>query len=340
MKQNILVTGGAGYIGSHTCKALAKAGYSPIVYDNLSRGFESAVRWGPLAIHDLGDKAALRQVILDHDIAAVIHFAAYAYVGESMQDPLSYFQNNVAHTLNLLEAMADTGVNTFVLSSTCATYGVPESLPIGEDHQQAPVNPYGESKLMIERVLGWHGRAHDFKSVILRYFNAAGADPDGEIGENHDPETHLVPLAIQAALGHIPHLNIFGQDYDTPDGTAVRDYIHVTDLASAHVRSLDYLFENGGQAAFNLGTGRGHSVRDVINAVEQWSGKTVPVRSGPRRVGDPPILIADPGQANAMLGWAPKLSDLETIVSSAGEWQFRGATEKQAEHSDMDRVVV
>lgn len=340
MKPTILVTGGAGYIGSHTCKALAHAGYLPIVYDNLSRGYEAAVRWGPLAVHDLADKDALRRVILDHDVAAVIHFAAFAYVGESMQDPLGYFQNNVANTLNLLEAMDDTGVSTIVFSSTCATYGIPDAVPISEQHPQVPVNPYGESKLMIERILDWHGKARDFNSVVLRYFNAAGADLDGEIGENHDPETHLVPLAIKAALGHIPHLCIFGQDYETPDGTAIRDFIHVTDLAAAHVRSLEYLFETGGQAALNLGTGQGYSVREIVEAVERWSGRTVPTRVGPRRKGDAPILVADPTQAHALLGWSSRYSDLDTIIQSAGAWESRRDFSKIPKRLEMDRVAV
>lgn len=340
MKRNILVTGGAGYIGSHTCKALAQAGFLPIVYDDLSRGYPWAVKWGPLAVHDLADKDALRRVILEYDAAAVIHFAAFSYVGESMHNPLSYFQNNVANTLTLLDAMTDTGVTSLVISSTCATYGVPDALPICEDHPQIPINPYGESKLMLERVLYWFGRAHKFNSVILRYFNAAGADPDGEIGENHDPETHLVPLTIKAALGHIANLDVFGEDYDTPDGTAVRDFVHVTDLASAHVRSLEYLFECGGQSAFNVGTGRGYSVRDVIKAVEQWSGRTVPVRVGPRREGDPPVLVADPGKAMSRLGWTPKWSALDTIVETAGRWHLIGALEGETKWAEMSRVGV
>lgn len=340
MKRNILVTGGAGYIGSHTCKALAQAGFLPIVYDDLSRGHRWAVKWGPLAVHDIADKDALRRVILEYDVAAVIHFAGFTYVAESMHNPLSYFQNNVANTLTLLDAMADTGVTSLVLSSTCATYGVPDALPICEDHPQIPVNPYGESKLMLERVLHWFGRAHEFNSVILRYFNATGADPDGEIGENHDPETHLVPLTIKAALGHIANLDVFGEDYDTPDGTAVRDFVHVTDLASVHVRSLEYLFECGGQSAFNVGTGRGHSVRDVIKAVERWSGRTVPVRVGPRREGDPPVLVADSGKAMSRLGWAPKWSALDTIVETAGRWHLNRAPEGETKHAEMSRVGV
>lgn len=339
MKKNILVTGGAGYIGSHTCKALALAGYLPIVYDDLSRGHSWAVKWGPLAVHDLADKDALRRVILEYDIAAIIHFAAFAYVGESMHNPLRYFQNIVANTLTLLEAMADTGVTSLVLSSTCATYGVPDALPICEEHPQIPVNPYGESKLMLERILHWYGRANNFNSVILRYFNAAGADPDGEIGENHDPETHLVPLTIKAALGHITYLDLFGEDYDTADGTAVRDFVHVTDLASAHVRSLEYLCECGGQSAFNLGTGQGHSVRDVIKAAERWSGKTVPVRVGPRREGDPPILVADPGKAKSILGWAPKWSALGTIVETAGRWYLNQTQEGEIKRVKMPHVA-
>jgi len=318
--RGVLVTGGAGYIGSHTCKALAAAGYSPVALDNLVHGHRWAVRWGPFEQADLADREAIERVLRRHDIGAVIHFAAYAYVGESMADPGKYFRNNVAHTLNLLEAMRAVGVGRIVFSSTCATYGVPEAVPIAEGERQLPVNPYGESKLFIERALYWHGAAHGLRWTALRYFNAAGADPDGEIGEDHDPETHLIPLAIETALGRRRELQVLGTDYPTPDGTAVRDYVHVTDLADAHVRALRHLEGEGPSGALNLGTGRGHSVREVIAMVERVGGRKVNARNAPRRAGDPPVLIAAPGRARELLGWEPRWSSLETIVQTAHRW--------------------
>lgn len=316
----ILVTGGAGYIGSHTCKALAAAGYLPVTIDNLVYGHEWAVKWGPFERGDVGDSDFLRDIIRRHRIAAVVHFAAYAYVGESMTEPGKYFRNNVINSLSLLEAMHASGVKNLVFSSTCATYGVPEQIPIGEDHPQHPVNPYGESKLFVERAMQWYGQAHGLRSVALRYFNAAGADPDGEIGEDHDPETHLIPLTIAAALGQGPSLRIFGTDYPTPDGTAIRDYVHVTDLASAHVKALEYLQRGGESTALNLGTGTGHSVREVVAAVERASSRTVPTLESPRRPGDPPQLVAAPGRTREVLGWQPLFSDIDTIVSTALRW--------------------
>ena len=318
--RRVLVPGGAGYIGSHTCKALAAAGYVPVTLDSLVYGHRDAVRWGPLVEADLADRAGLERVIREHRIAAVVHFAAYAYVGESMTDPGRYFHNNVTCSLNLLDAMKATGVRRLVFSSSCATYGIPDAVPIAEDTPQRPVNPYGESKLMVERALHWHGVAHGLKSISLRYFNASGADAAGELGERHDPETHLIPLAIDAALGRAPPLKVMGTDYDTPDGTAVRDYIHVTDLADAHVRSLAYLERGGASAALNLGTGQGHSVREVIAMVERVTGLTVPRTDAPRRAGDPPALVAAAGRAQALLGWQPASSDLETIVRTATAW--------------------
>ena len=318
--RRVLVPGGAGYIGSHTCKALAAAGYVPVTLDSLVYGHRDAVRWGPLVEADLADRAGLERVIREHRIAAVVHFAAYAYVSESMTDPGRYFHNNVTCSLNLLDAMKATGVRRLVFSSSCATYGIPDAVPIAEDTPQRPVNPYGESKLMVERALHWHGVAHGLKSISLRYFNASGADAAGELGERHDPETHLIPLAIDAALGRAPPLKVMGTDYDTPDGTAVRDYIHVTDLADAHVRSLAYLERGGASAALNLGTGQGHSVREVIAMVERVTGLTVPRTDAPRRAGDPPALVAAAGRAQALLGWQPASSDLETIVRTATAW--------------------
>lgn len=316
----VLVTGGAGYIGSHTAKALARAGFEPIVLDNLSMGHRWAVKWGPLIEGDLSDEALLRDVIKKYKVQAVMHFAASAYVGESMTDPRRYFQNNVVNTLKLLEAQIEMGVGSIVFSSTCATYGVPHTPLIAEDHVQNPVNPYGESKLFVERALHWFGQAYGLRWVALRYFNAAGADLDGDIGELHEPETHLIPLVIEAALGLRPHVQVFGTDYDTPDGTAVRDYIHVTDLAGAHVRALQLSLSQDVSSALNLGTGNGYSVREVIKSVEEVSGRQVPFRDATRRPGDPAQLIADPRRANALLGWIPKHSDLETIVESAWKW--------------------
>lgn len=320
---NVLVTGGAGYVGSHTAKALAKAGMQPVAYDNLSEGHREAVRWGPLVEADLSDRDALQQAIQRHDIQAAIHFAAHAYVGESVAQPRKYFQNNVANSLNLLDALMDAGIWNFVFSSSCAVYGVPQSIPISEDHPKLPVNPYGDSKLFIERVLNWYGQAYDLKWVALRYFNAAGADPDGELGEMHDPETHLLPIAIQTALGMRDKLEIFGTDYPTKDGTAVRDYVHVSDLADAHVLALRHLLDNGKSFAANLGTGHGVSVREVIAAVERLAARKIKVLPTSRRPGDPPTLVADPSRAHKLLSWTPKLSTLETIVSTAWQWHER-----------------
>lgn len=330
MVANILVTGGAGYIGSHACKALAQAGYHPITLDNLVYGHRQAVKWGPFIEGDLADGRLLRRILRDYAVEAVIHFAAYAYVGESMQDPGKYFRNNVANTINLLDAMVETGTNHIVFSSTCATYGVPQRMPVSEDHLQQPVNPYGESKLFIERALRWYDTAHAIRSVSLRYFNAAGADPAVEIGENHDPETHLIPLVIRAALDPTQNVKIFGTDYATPDGTAIRDYIHVTDLARAHVEALDRLRDGGETISLNLGTGTGHSVREVIDAVQRISGHKVDMVEAPRRAGDPPMLVAQPGLAADILGWVPKYSDLDTIVTTALRWHERQLAEGDA----------
>jgi len=320
---NVLVTGGAGYIGSHTCKALSAAGYQPVAFDNLSCGHRWAVRWGPLEVADLADRAAVERVLRTFRIDAVIHFAASAYVGESMADPGRYFRNNVANTLNLLEAMQAVGLATLVFSSTCATYGIPASVPIAEDAPQAPVNPYGESKLFVERALHWHGIAHGLRSMALRYFNAAGADPDAEIGEDHEPETHLIPLAIDVALGRRAELQVMGTDYPTADGTAIRDFVHVTDLADAHVRALRHLQSGGASGAVNLGTGRGHSVREVVAMVERVTGYKVATRDVPRRAGDPAALVAAPGRARDLLGWQPQWSNLDQIVQTAQQWHCR-----------------
>ena len=323
MSQAVLVTGGAGYIGSHACKALAAAGYVPVTYDNLSRGHRHAVRWGPLVEGDIADRPAVVASLRSHQVSAVMHFAAFAYVGESTSDPAMYYRNNVAGTLSLLDAMREAGVNRIVFSSTCATYGLPSSMPIRETMAQLPVNPYGETKLAIERLLHWYGAAYGLRSVALRYFNAAGADRGGEIGEEHEPETHLIPRALRAALGTGPAVAIFGTDYETRDGTAVRDYIHVDDLAAAHVCALEYLAAGGADAAVNLATGSGYSVREVIKAVAEATGREVPQREAPRREGDPPELIADPSLAASLLGWRARCSDLETIIRTALAWEMR-----------------
>ena len=320
MSRTILVTGGAGYIGAHACKALSKAGYEPVAYDNLVYGHREAVRWGPFIEGDLADRALLAETVARHQISAVMHFAAYAYVGESIEKPEKYFHNNVVNSLGLMEAMLAAGVKQMVFSSTCATYGLPASMPIREDTPQHPVNPYGESKLMIERALYWHGLAHGLRHVALRYFNAAGADPEGETGEHHDPETHLIPLVLDAALGRRAQIDIYGKDYDTPDGTAIRDYIHVTDLAAAHVQALAYLERGGASVALNLATGQGHSVREVIAAAERITGRRIPRREVERRPGDPPCLVADATLANRTLGWTPRVSDLDTIIATAWAW--------------------
>jgi UDP-glucose-4-epimerase GalE len=316
----VLVTGGAGYIGSHTAKALAAARHLPVSFDNLERGHRWAVQWGPLVEADLADRAALARAFAEHRIEAVIHFAAHAYVGESMAHPDRYFRNNVVGTLNLLDAMREHGVRQLVFSSSCATYGDPAAVPIGEDLPQSPVNPYGESKLSAERMIAWYARAYGLAATSLRYFNAAGADPDGELGERHEPETHLVPLAIEAALGRVPHLEIYGVDYPTPDGTAVRDYVHVSDLAEAHLLALQHPAIEGAMRVYNLGAGQGASVRQVIAMVEQVGGRKVPNVESPRRSGDPPVLLAAIARAERELSWTPRYSNLDVIAQSAWRW--------------------
>ena len=323
MSQSVLVTGGAGYIGSHACKALAAAGYLPVTYDNLSRGHRRAVRWGPLVEGDLADRQAIAAALRAHQTTAVMHFAALAYVGESTGDPALYYRNNVVGALALMDAMREVAVKQIVFSSTCATYGLPDAVPIRETMAQRPINPYGETKLAIERALHWYGAAYGLRSVALRYFNAAGADRDGEIGEEHEPETHLIPLVLRAALGSAPPVAIFGSDYPTLDGTAIRDYVHVEDLAAAHVRALEYLARGGTSTAVNLATGRGYSVREIVAAVAKAVGHDVPFREAPRREGDPPALIADPGLAAEVLGWRAQCSDLDTIIGSALGWERR-----------------
>jgi UDP-glucose-4-epimerase GalE len=315
----VLVTGGAGYIGSHAAKALAKAGHKVVVFDNLIAGHRDAVNYGEFVRGDITDTGAVAAALARYDVGAVMHFAAYLDVGESVREPVKYYRNNVGGTISVLEAMAARGVPSFVFSSSCATYGEPVEMPIVETHAQRPVNSYGETKLAIERALPHFERAHGIHAVALRYFNAAGADPDGEIGEDHEPEIHIIPRAIDAATGG-RGLQVFGDDYPTPDGTCQRDYIHVTDLADAHLLALESVANNGRSGVYNLGTGRPHSVREVIAAVEHVSGQTVPWTLAPRRPGDPAMLYASPQKAQAELGWTPRFPELESIVRTAWTW--------------------
>ena len=321
--KSILVTGGAGYIGSHTALALAEAGYRPVVYDNLSHGHRWAVQWGPLIEGDLSDREKLIATIREFDISAVLHFASFIFVGESMSDPGKYFANNVGGTLSLLEAVRATGIKHLVFSSTAATYGMPEIVPITEDAPKEPINTYGDSKLMAEKLLYWYDQIFGIRSVALRYFNAAGADPEARIGEAHDPETHLIPLILDAVSGRRSHIGVYGTDYPTPDGTAIHDYIHVCDLATAHVRALEYLVAGGTSTAVNLGTGTGYSVEEVIASVERITGLPVPKRYEDRRAGDPPSLVANAERGAKLLDWKPEHSDIDTIVRSAWRWHQR-----------------
>ncbi len=318
MSGKVLVTGGAGFIGSHVCKRLAAAGVAPIAFDSLEKGHAGMVRWGPLVRGDIGDRSSLIKVITEYNIDAIVHLAGYIEVGRSMREPALFHDNNVARTAVLIETAESLGVENFVFSSTCAVFGTPVTARIGETHPFAPMSVYADTKLAVERLLAAPERR--LKSVVLRYFNAAGADPDGEIGEMHDPETHLMPLAIDAALGFAPPLTIFGDDYPTPDGTCVRDYVHVEDLAEAHLRALAWLDGGGANAAFNLGSGTGHSVRELIDATSRVSGLPVPHSMGPRREGDPSSLVADPTLAAKILGWTPK-HDLDAQLEHALRWR-------------------
>lgn len=320
MRAAVLVTGGAGFVGSHVCKALATAGYLPVTYDNLSQGHRWAVRWGPLEVGDIEDHNRLQQVMERYRPFAVMHFAALIAAGESVADPTRYYKNNVARLLILLDAMRRKKIDRIVFSSTAAVYGTPERTPIDEKHPLAPINPYGMSKLMGERILRDCAAAHGLRSIALRYFNAAGADPDGEIGESHEPETHLIPIVLEAAAGARSHVAVFGTDYPTIDGTCVRDYVHVTDLASAHVSALTRLEGASGPEAFNLGNGNGFTVREVVAAAERVSGAKIKVKLEPRRAGDPPILVADASHARTELGWQPAYSALDTQIGDAWRW--------------------
>jgi len=315
----ILVTGGAGYIGSHTVYFLRKRGHSVVVVDNLSRGDRTNVPEGILRVVDLRDTARITSILKEERCEAVIHFAAYISVGESTKAPELYFANNVGGSSSLFEAMQQAGVNKLVFSSTAAAYGNPPRVPITEDQPIAPINPYGDSKVMVERMIELLDRYRGFRSIRLRYFNACGAEPEAGLGERHDPETHLIPLVLRAVLTGEP-VTVFGEDYDTPDGTCIRDYIHVSDLAEAHIKAVEHLLHNGAEAVFNVGTGLGHSVREVLSAVETVSGRKVPYVSGPRREGDPPRLVADSQKLQRTLAWKPVRADLERIIADA--WQF------------------
>ncbi|MFT3992361.1 MAG: UDP-glucose 4-epimerase GalE [Luteolibacter sp.] len=322
MQSPILITGGAGYIGSHTVRLLAGQGRKIVVLDNLVYGHEKAIvdPGVELVVGEVGDKALVRSLFEKHGFGAVIHFAAYAYVGESVTDPLKYYQNNTAEPISLLQVMQEFGCKVFVFSSTCATYGVPNKLPITETNTQDPINPYGRSKLMVEWVLKDCGHAWGLRSACLRYFNASGGSEDGLIGEDHNPETHLIPRVLMALTGEIDHIEVFGTDYNTPDGTCIRDYIHVEDLADAHGKALDYLASGGESIRCNLGTGVGVSVKEIIAAAEEVSGKKVPVKYGPRREGDPDMLVADPAMAREVLGWEARRKDIRDMVCPAWLW--------------------
>lgn len=317
----VLVVGGAGYIGSHMVKQLLRANYKVTTLDDFSTGHRDAVLGGKLVEGSLADVALLDKMFASQRFDAVLHFASFIQVGESVSKPDKYYANNLANTLNLLNAMVRHGVSHIVFSSTAALFGEPQYVPIDEQHPVAPINPYGASKAMVEQVLRDYDRAYGLKSVCLRYFNACGADPEGELGERHDPETHLIPLALQAVSGRRGALTVFGSDYDTPDGTCIRDYVHVVDLCEAHMRALNYLASGGASAAFNLGNGDGYSVVEVVNAVGRVTGKAVPIIEGPRRAGDPARLVADSALAREILKWQPQYAELDTIISHAWAWE-------------------
>jgi UDP-glucose-4-epimerase GalE len=335
-QSRILVTGGAGYVGSHACKALAVRGYEPVAYDNLSRGNRWAVKWGPLEEGEIADGARLRAVLDRYQPVAVMHFAAFAYVGESVEQPLLYYENNVDGSTALFRAIIETRTIPVVFSSTCATYGVPEQIPIPEEHPQRPINPYGFSKLAVERILADVGRAHGLRSISLRYFNAAGADPDGEIGEAHDPEPHLIPRVLAAARDGTA-MTVYGDDYETADGTCVRDYIHVADIADAHIRALEHLLSGGPSCALNLANAQGYSVMDVIQVAQRVSGKAIRVETAARRPGDPPVLIGAADRAKALLEWIPKRSALELQITDAWKWMGHYSSQVLPLHAAFQR---
>jgi UDP-glucose 4-epimerase len=320
--ETVLVVGGAGYIGSHTCLDLANKGFKPVVYDNFSNGHREFVKWGPAEEGDIRDRARLDEVLAKHKPSAILHFAALIEVGESVKDPVAFYENNVIGTLTLLSAAQAAGIKAFVFSSTCATYGLPQSVPLDEGHRQVPINPYGRTKYIVEQALADYDQYKDFRSVCLRYFNAAGADFEGRIGEWHTPETHAIPLAIDAALGRRQGFKVFGSDYDTRDGTCVRDYIHVLDLADAHVRAVEYLLNGGPSVALNLGTGTGTTVKELLSTIETVSNRPFPVEYVGRREGDSTTLVANNDKARDVLGWTPKY-DLSRIIESAWNWHAK-----------------
>ncbi|MGO7041315.1 UDP-glucose 4-epimerase GalE [Rhizobium acaciae] len=320
--ETVLVVGGAGYIGSHTCLDLANKGYTPVVFDNFSNGHREFVRWGPAEEGDIRDRARLDEVLAKHQPAAILHFAALIEVGESVKDPVSFYENNVIGTLTLLSAAQAAGINAFVFSSTCATYGLPQRVPLDETHRQVPINPYGRTKYIVEQALADYDQYRSLRSVVLRYFNAAGADFEGRIGEWHQPETHAIPLAIDAALGRRQGFKVFGSDYETRDGTCVRDYIHVLDLADAHVRAVEYLLKGGDSVALNLGTGTGTTVKELLGAIEDVSNRPFPVEYIGRREGDSHTLVANNDKARDVLGWVPQY-DLSEIIRSAWDWHAK-----------------
>lgn len=322
----VLVAGGAGFIGAQTCKALAQAGFLPVTIDDLSTGYEAAVQWGPLVKANIGDAGTVKNAVRQYGIRSAIHFAAFSLVGESTRDPAKYFRNNVGAGVDFVSALAETGVEAIVFSSTAAAYGLPQQTPIREDHPLNPINPYGATKVAFEQALHWMSLAHPLRYTVLRYFNAAGADADGQIGESHVPETHLIPLICQATLSQGPGdtvkpLTVFGTDYDTRDGTAVRDYVHVDDLAAAHVLALKRLLAGGSNRVYNLGSGSGVTVLEMLKVAETVMRKPVPHRFGPRRAGDPPVLVADIRRVTEELGWQARQSDLETLIRTAAHWQ-------------------
>lgn len=320
---NVLVTGGAGYIGSHTVKQLKERNLASVAYDNLAQGHRSLVLADDFVQGDLSQKGLLKEVIEEHRIDAVMHFAAHCRVGESVSKPEKYYENNLVNGLNLLETMVEEGVKYLIFSSSAAIYGEPEEIPIPENHGKSPESPYGRTKWLFEQLLPDYGKAHGLKAASLRYFNAAGSDPEGEIGEMHDPETHLIPIVLEVAAGEREEIEIFGTDYDTADGTCIRDYIHVNDLASAHIKALEKLTQKdpGTIESYNLGTGNGYSVRQVIEKCREVTGREIPATEGERRAGDPPVLIADPSRAKEELDWEPKTSSLENIVETAWRWK-------------------
>jgi UDP-arabinose 4-epimerase len=331
--RTILVTGGAGFVGSHACKALARAGYLPVAFDNLERGHLWAVKWGPFERGDIRNEDDVSRVFETWRPWAIMHFAAYAYVGESNLEPLKYYDTNVGGTVKLLRACVAFQCRNFVFSSSCATYGVPDRLPLTENDPQRPINPYGYTKLVVERMLRDAEDAHGMRSVALRYFNAAGADPGRELGELHEPETHLIPLVLLAAMGRVPSIQVFGNDYPTPDGSCVRDYVHVSDLADAHVAAIEWLSANKQSSAFNLGNGRGYSVADVIRTAEEITGLAIKTEIRPRRPGDPPSLVSDSSRARHLLGWKPNFPELRQQIDHAYQW-FRSEMPQYTQASE------